>query len=119
MAQTNIAHLLEKDETGRYGKHHKKTTLDGTRGEDGWRKTSCTGHGLESEGKRKRGRPRKNWQETIREYIDALICRGVRHIPISMSEHIPISMSEAIDLAEDREGWKDCVARCAAMHWML
>ena len=42
---------------------------------------------------------------------DAWICRGVRHIPISMSE--------AIDLAEDREGWKDCVARCAAMHWML
>src|SRR6218665_1088611 len=61
MAQKNITHLLEgqenkqgdmeKDGTGRYGKHHKKkTTLggSGTRGEDGWTKTGCTGHGLES-----------------------------------------------------------------------
>ena len=61
MAQKNITCLLEgqdynqgdrrKDGTGRYGKHHKKkkkTTLDGTRGEDGGGKTSCTGHGLES-----------------------------------------------------------------------
>src|SRR6218665_1339999 len=32
-----------KDGTGRYGKHHKKTTLDGTRGKDGGRKTGYTG----------------------------------------------------------------------------
>ena len=61
MAQKNIAYLLErqdykqgdtgKDGTGRYGKHHKKkTTLDGTRGEDGGRKTGYTGRGLESGG---------------------------------------------------------------------
>jgi len=54
------------------------------------------------EGKHKRGRPRKNWQETISEDIR---CMGM-------------TWSEAIDLAEDRQGWKDCVARCAAMHWM-
>jgi len=37
------------ERTGRYGKHHKnKTTLDGTRGEDGGRKTGYTDHGLES-----------------------------------------------------------------------
>ena len=43
---------MGKDGTGRYGKHHKnkKTMLDGTRGEDGGRKTGCTGHGLESRG---------------------------------------------------------------------
>ena len=35
---------MEKNESGRDGKHYKKkkTTLDGTRGEDGWTKTGCT-----------------------------------------------------------------------------
>src|SRR6218665_3011228 len=55
------------------------------------------------EGKRTRSRPRKNWQETIREDIRCM----------------DMAWSEAIDLAGDREGWKDCVARCAAMHWMV
>jgi len=47
------------------------------------------------EGKRKRGRPRKNWQETIRVDI----------------RWLNMTWSEAINLAEDREGWRDCVAR--------
>jgi len=64
MSQKNISYLLEgqdykegdmgKDGAGRYRKHHKKkqkTTLDGTRGEDGGTKTGCTGHGLKSGGK--------------------------------------------------------------------
>ena len=50
----------------------------------------------------KRTRPQKNWQETIREDIRCM----------------DMTWSEAIDLADDRDGWKDCVARCAAMHWM-
>ena len=29
-----------------------------------------------------------------------------------------MTLSEAIDLAENREGWQDCVAGCATMHWM-
>ena len=39
---------MGKDGKGRYGKHHqqKKTTLDGTRDEDGRRKTGYTSHGL-------------------------------------------------------------------------
>ena len=57
---------------------------------------------LSPEGKRKRGRPQKNWQETIREDVRCM----------------DMIWSEAIDLAEDREGWKDCVSRCAEMHWM-
>ena len=42
---------MGKDGTVRHGKHHKKkTTLDGTRGEDGGRETGSTGHGLQSGG---------------------------------------------------------------------
>jgi len=43
---------MEKDGTERYEKHHKKkkTTLDGTHGEDGWTKTDSTGHGQDSGG---------------------------------------------------------------------
>ena len=42
---------MGKDGTGGCGKHRKKKTmLDGTHGEDGGRKTGCTGHGLESGG---------------------------------------------------------------------
>ena len=52
------------------------------------------------EGKRKRGRPQKNWEETKCEDI----------------QYMDMTWSEAIDLAEERDGWKDCVARCAAMH---
>src|SRR6218665_4222942 len=53
-----------------FGKHHKKKiTLDGTGGEDGGEKTGYTGHDSSPEGKRSRGRPQKNWQETIREDI--------------------------------------------------
>ena len=53
------------------------------------------------EGKRKRGIPRKNWQETICEDI---WCTNMM-------------WSEAINLAEDRDGRRFCVARCAEMHW--
>jgi len=42
----------------------------------------------------------KNWQETIREDIRCM----------------EVTWREAIDLAEDRERWRDCVARCADMH---
>jgi len=51
MTQKNTTYLIEEqDGTGRYEKHHKKkkTTLDGTRDEDGGRKTGYTGHKLES-----------------------------------------------------------------------
>jgi len=45
-------------------------------------------------------RPRNNGQETIREDI----------------RYIDMLWREAIDMAEDREGWRDCVARCADLH---
>ena len=40
------------------------------------------------------------WQETIREDI----------------RYMYMTWREAIDLAEDREGWRDCVAKCADLH---
>ena|SRR6218665_1144997 len=52
-----------------------------------------------TEGKRRRGRPRKNWQETMREDIRCM----------------NMTWGEAINLAEGSEGWSDCVARCAEM----
>jgi len=27
-----------------------------------------------------------------------------------------MTRKEALDLAEDRDGWRDCVARCASLH---
>ena len=56
--------------------------------------------GWSPEGKRRRGRPRKNWQKTIREEIRCM----------------DMTWRKAIDLVEDREGWRDCVARCADLH---
>ena len=60
----------------------------------------AAGHRLESVGKHIRGRPWKNWQETIHEDIRC----------------INMKWSEAITLAGDREGWRDCVALRAEMH---
>src|ERR1700733_6860148 len=54
------------------------------------------------EGKRGRGRPRKNWAETIREDLRPM----------------ELSWNEAIGLAEDREEWRKCVARFADLHRM-
>ena len=53
-----------------------------------------------SGGRRKRGRPRKNWPETIR---DDLRC-------------LEMSWDEAEELAMDRDEWRRCVARCADLH---
>ena len=52
------------------------------------------------EGKRRRGRPRKNWMGTVQEDLRCLEM---------MVEH-------AIEVARDREEWKNCVARCADLH---
>jgi len=46
-------------------------------------------------------RPRKNWQESIREDIRCM----------------DTIYREAIDLTENRDGWRDCVARCTSLHW--
>ena len=53
------------------------------------------------EGKRGRGRPRKNRQETI-------ICEDIRCMDMTWRE--------VFAMAENREGWSDCVARYAEMH---
>ena len=50
--------------------------------------------------KRGRGRPMKNWPETIREDL-----RGLE-----------LTRKDALDAAEDRDGWKKRIARCAAQH---
>ena len=52
------------------------------------------------EGKRKRGRPRKNWPETIREDLRCL----------------ELTWEEAEEVGTDRDEWRRCIARCATMH---
>jgi hypothetical protein len=54
-----------------------------------------------SGGKRKRGRPRKNWRSTITEDLIRL----------------EMSWDEAEIAADDRTLWRSCVARCAAGTW--
>src|SRR6218665_733363 len=61
----------------------------------GWREKDRLYWSLEV--KRRRGRPRMNCQKTILEDIRCM----------------DMTWEEAIYLAEDREGWMDCVARCA------
>ena len=48
-------------------------------------------------GKKKRGRPRKNWKATVNKDL----------------EDIGMSWEEAEDAAIDRTVWRNCVARCA------
>jgi len=48
-------------------------------------------------GRRKRGRPKKNWPETIREDLRSL----------------ELTLEEAEKLTTDRDEWRRCVARCA------
>ena len=72
-----------------------------TRGKDGWTKTSVQAMDGSPEGKRIKEADCERTGRT-REDIRCL----------------DMPWSEAIDLAENREGWKDCVARCAAMQWM-
>ena len=48
-------------------------------------------------GKKKRGRPRKNWKATVNKDL----------------EDIGMSWEEAENAAEDRTVWRNCVARCA------
>jgi hypothetical protein len=50
-----------------------------------------------TDGKRKRGRPRKNWKTTV--------CKDL--------EDMGLTWEEAENAAEDRLGWRSCVARCA------
>src|SRR6218665_4000318 len=50
--------------------------------------------------KRGRGRPRKNWPETIRENLRIL----------------ELTWEDALDAADDRDGWRKRIARCAAQH---
>ena len=52
------------------------------------------------EGKRGRGRQRKNWPETIREDL-----RGLE-----------LTWEDALDEVEDRDGWRICIALCTAQH---
>ena len=47
-----------------------------------------------------RKRPRKNWPETIREDLRIL----------------ELTWEDALDTAEDRDGWRKRIARCAAQH---
>ena len=51
--------------------------------------------------KRKRGRPRKTWRNTVIQDLDG---GGM-------------TWEEAEGNAEDRVGWRNCVARCAASAW--
>ena len=55
---------------------------------------------LGSGGKRGRGRLRKNWPETI--------CKDLRGLGLTWEN--------ALDVAEDRDVWRKCIARCAALH---
>ena len=55
-------------------------------------------HWTPREGKRRRGRPRKNWNSTIVEDLRT----------------IAMSLEEAETSAGDRTIWRSCVARCAA-----
>ena len=55
-------------------------------------------HWTPREGKRRRGRPRKNWNSTIVEDLRT----------------IAMSWEEAETSAGDRTIWRSCVARCAA-----
>ena len=50
--------------------------------------------------KRGRGRPRKNWPETIHEDL-----RGLE-----------LTWEDALDAAEDRDDWRKHIARCAVQH---
>ena len=50
--------------------------------------------------KRGRRRPRKNWPETIREDLRIL----------------ELTWEDALDAAEDRDGWRKRIARCAVQH---
>jgi hypothetical protein len=52
------------------------------------------------EGRRGRGRPRKNWMETVREDLQGL----------------EMTWSNAVEMAMDRAEWRSCVARCAELH---
>ena len=47
-----------------------------------------------------KGRSRKNWLETIREDLKKL----------------NLMRKDALDAAEDRYGWRKCIARCAVLH---
>ena len=52
------------------------------------------------EGKRGRGRPRKNWMGTVQEDLRCL----------------EMTVEDAVEVARDREEWRSCVARCAVLH---
>ena len=52
------------------------------------------------EGKRGRGRPRKNWMETIREDLQGL----------------EMTWNDAVEMARNRVEWRNCIARCAELH---
>jgi exonuclease III len=54
-----------------------------------------------TDGKRKRGRPRKNWKATVLEDLKKL----------------NLDWDEAEKTAEDRKTWQSCVAQCAAGTW--
>ena len=54
-----------------------------------------------TDGKRKRGRPRKNWKATVIEDLKKL----------------NMDWDEAEQIAENRRTWKSCVAQCAAGTW--
>src|SRR3984885_2110199 len=52
------------------------------------------------EGRRGRGRPRKNWPGTIKEDLKCM----------------DMTLEEATQLAVNREEWRSCIARCAELH---
>src|SRR6218665_1591754 len=89
---------MGKDGTGRYRKHHKKkkTTFDRTRGENEWRNTGY----MPWTGARKERIKEADRERTGRKLYLKTSCMDA-------------TWREAIDLAEVREGCRDCVARCA------
>lgn len=54
------------------------------------------------EGRRGRGRPRKNWMETVREDLQVL----------------EMTWNDAVEVASNRVEWRSCIARCAELHGM-
>ena len=42
----------------------------------------------------------------------------VNYILLEDIRCMDMTWGEATELSEDRDGWTDCVARCAELHWM-
>jgi len=56
---------------------------------------------IPEDGRRRVGRPRRTWQDTLREDLDTL----------------GVEWSDARDTANDRARWRQLVAQCSAQNW--